>query len=341
MSGATSTATASPTSSSARRKLATAGTRAHLPRQRRVVADDPSTALTGLDSSDAFGTAVSVVGDVSGDSFADMVVVASGSAAATSTSATPAACRPAGGSFYAATGATVAGAGDVDGDGLAGSSSAPGGASVYHWNGTLATMVANLTPPASAGPLFGASVSGVGDVNADGFADVVVGALSADGARGHVLRLLRERREPPDRVPATSLLRHRDGLRRGARPARSPARRRARGDGPAGVASPAETAPVTPPWAAMTLAVLREVQPRASGGGPQGRSGLGRRVNLVERDLAAQVGEVEAPSRATAVIHGPFAAAGDARRSGWVGRWGAHVAQRGDAAVVLELRPRS
>ncbi|MDO9019094.1 MAG: FG-GAP-like repeat-containing protein [Deltaproteobacteria bacterium] len=93
---------------------------------------------------------------------------------------------------------TVAGAGDVNGDGYAdlvlGRASAdPGGrtsagtASVFYGSATWTRPAAGiaLTPDrllegAAAGDYFGHSVAGAGDVNGDGYADLVVGAYSAD-----------------------------------------------------------------------------------------------------------------------------------------------------------------
>ena len=84
-------------------------------------------------------------------------------------------------------GASVAGAGDVNGDGFAdiivgaqgndaGGSDA-GRAYVYH-GGPLADAVPDLIlTGASPNDYFGVSVAGAGDVNRDGFADLIVGAL--------------------------------------------------------------------------------------------------------------------------------------------------------------------
>jgi hypothetical protein len=95
-------------------------------------------------------------------------------------------------------GFSVAGAGDVNGDGFAdlviGTSSAdpggrpsPGTASVYYGSATwtrptsgIARTPDRLLEGAAAGDRFGHSVAGAGDVNGDGYADLIVGAHSAN-----------------------------------------------------------------------------------------------------------------------------------------------------------------
>ena len=82
-------------------------------------------------------------------------------------------------------GKSVSGAGDVNGDGFADLiAGAPdelndgiGSARVY--SGTDGSLLYNFVGN-SPGDLFGFSVSGAGDVNADGFADLIVGAPSND-----------------------------------------------------------------------------------------------------------------------------------------------------------------
>jgi hypothetical protein len=95
-------------------------------------------------------------------------------------------------------GGSVAGAGDVDGDGYAdvivGAASYDNGpadeGAAFVFLGS-ASGVANGTPATASaqlesdqgGALFGGSVAGAGDVNGDGFADLIVGAASYDAGQ--------------------------------------------------------------------------------------------------------------------------------------------------------------
>jgi hypothetical protein len=94
-------------------------------------------------------------------------------------------------------GTSVAGAGDVNGDGepdvVIGAPNHPtaggrtGAAFVYYGTGAGLGTVPTLIPGAIAGSWFGYSVAGAGDVNGDGFGDLVVGAVYAsnpDSAEG-------------------------------------------------------------------------------------------------------------------------------------------------------------
>ena len=143
----------------------------------------------------AFGTSVASAGDVNGDGFADVVIgapgVNSGSGSiylylggASGLSATPITIAgPDGGSF----GYSVASAGDVNGDGFAdvivgasGVNNYSGRVYIYYGNATgIATIPATIdgTPSDSdfGGNQFAAAVAGAGDVNGDGFGDIVVG----------------------------------------------------------------------------------------------------------------------------------------------------------------------
>ena len=89
-------------------------------------------------------------------------------------------------------GASVAGAGDVNGDGYAdivvgapGYNTDIGRAYVHHGgaSGTSASPSTTLTGEAT-GHLFGGAVSPAGDVNGDGFADVIVAARGYSGSTG-------------------------------------------------------------------------------------------------------------------------------------------------------------
>ncbi len=164
-------------------------------------------AAPGSTTNDLFGSSVASAGDVNGDGYADVIVGARGAESAyifwggapglATTPATTLASRdgylpdggPGGGGF----GAAVAGAGDVNGDGYGDVIvSAPtadllaGRAYVYLGGaaGTNGTPVTTLVSPGGANTSFGTSVAGAGDVNADGYSDVIVGGDGLSGALG-------------------------------------------------------------------------------------------------------------------------------------------------------------
>lgn len=153
----------------------------------------------------AFGYDIAVVGDVDGDGFQDTVIAANsfngpagtnegawflylGSAGATN--ATPDFSYMSG-QIDAELGSSVAGVGDVNGDGFA---DFVVGAELYDAGQSdegvvllfLGGAAFNAIPDATlevnqAAAYFGHSVSGAGDVNGDGYADVVIGANGFDG----------------------------------------------------------------------------------------------------------------------------------------------------------------
>jgi hypothetical protein len=86
-------------------------------------------------------------------------------------------------------GHSVSGAGDVDADGtpdyVAGGPDLSGGEGrVVVWSGADHEVIWDETGP--SGAFWGGSVSGAGDLDADGHADIVVGAEEAAGGRGSV-----------------------------------------------------------------------------------------------------------------------------------------------------------
>jgi hypothetical protein len=147
-----------------------------------------------------FGFSVATAGDVNGDGFSDVIVgawvyasgqanegrafVYHGSASGVSVTANWTAESNQANAFF---GVSVAGAGDVNGDGFAdvivgadsftNGQSAEGRAFVYQGSaGGLAASPAWTAEPDQGDSAFGHSVATAGDVNGDGFSDVIVGA---------------------------------------------------------------------------------------------------------------------------------------------------------------------
>jgi hypothetical protein len=167
------------------------------------LASTPARSLPGTQASARFGWAVAGAGDINGDGYADVVVGApyatqtllnEGSASVFLGSASgvqdTAAWVAYGGEASALLGSAVATAGDVNGDGFAdiavgnpnhaGTYSFEGEVRIYSGGaGGLASnpsFKSTTLPLAGANRFAGAAVAPAGDVNADGFDDVLVGS---------------------------------------------------------------------------------------------------------------------------------------------------------------------
>ena len=158
-----------------------------------------------------FGTCVSSAGDINGDGFSDVIIGADyfddgantiegrafvyhGSPAGLS--ATPINTQDDANQAGAAFGVSVASAGDVNADGYSdviiganafddGANGNEGRAFIYHGSATGLSATPNATPDDAnqAGAQFGQSVHCAGDVNGDGYSDVIIGAPNfTDGA---------------------------------------------------------------------------------------------------------------------------------------------------------------
>ncbi len=169
------------------------------------VAMAPAVVLEGVAASDQFGTSVSSAGDVNGDGYGDLVVGAIGARPGGRVSAGTASVfhgSPGGVPMAAAIvlegvaandqlGICVANAGDVNADGFGdlvvganladpGGRSNAGAASVFYGAvGGVPMAPARVLEGVDAGDRFGRSVANAGDVNGDGFDDVVVGGFQA------------------------------------------------------------------------------------------------------------------------------------------------------------------
>ena len=165
------------------------------------VENNPSTQVLGDVTMDHLGETVAGVGDVNGDGFSDVLVGAPDASdgqtneglvyfyqtEATGLSATPQILQQnvANGDF----GQAISAAGDVNGDGygdvVIGAPEIGPAGTVYIYFGSSIGLPPNpdLTLNGSlTGSMFGASVATAGDVNGDGYSDILVGAPNSDQA---------------------------------------------------------------------------------------------------------------------------------------------------------------
>jgi hypothetical protein len=157
--------------------------------------------LTGAAAGDLFGSPVASAGDVNGDGFDDLIVGATfndaGGANAGRAYVYFGGVAPDATADLTLTGSaandnfgSVASAGDVNGDGFADlivgaygndAGGADAGRAYVYFGGPAADATADITlTGAAAGDNLGYSVASAGDVNGDGFADLIVGAFGSD-----------------------------------------------------------------------------------------------------------------------------------------------------------------
>ena len=154
--------------------------------------------LYGQAEEDQLGSSVAGAGDVNGDGYDDLIVGAwSGETTGTNTGTayllfggeTPDAVPDltfAGANEGDNFGSSVAGAGDVDGDGyddfIVGAHSDGNGKAFVFLGGETPDADADLTLNAVQGNRFGSAVAGAGDLNGDGYDDFIVGASKVNAA---------------------------------------------------------------------------------------------------------------------------------------------------------------
>ncbi|MFO0981700.1 MAG: integrin alpha [Planctomycetota bacterium] len=146
---------------------------------------------TGSNAGDWFGLSVAGAGDVNADGYADLIVGAPGyDAAGTNSGRAYVYSGKTGGTLYRFEaggsfdhfGQSVAGAGDVNADGhddVVVGAPQEGNGTVHVYSGKNGAVLWTFSG-GTAGDALGHSVAGAGDVNGDGFADIIAGAPWGD-----------------------------------------------------------------------------------------------------------------------------------------------------------------
>ena len=148
--------------------------------------------LTGVTAFDAFGSSVSTAGDVNGDGYSDVIVAASGFLDdwgrvyiyLGGISMDDVADVLITGEQNDRLGTTISKAGDINGDGyddiMVLSSFDLGYVNIYFGGSSMNNTADVILNDGYAGDAFGYSFSTAGDVNGDGYSDVIVGAKNSD-----------------------------------------------------------------------------------------------------------------------------------------------------------------
>ncbi|MBK8553628.1 MAG: FG-GAP repeat protein [Ignavibacteria bacterium] len=162
----------------------------------------PDVTLTGTSAGDRFGFSVSGAGDVNGDGFDDVIVGASGYNGGTfqgrayiyyggSSMNSTADVTLTGGAALNYFGESVSGAGDFNNDGYDdvivganGYNSNQGRVYLYLGSNSMNNISDLTITGISVGDYFGNSVSDAGDVNADGYDDIIIGAKGRNTFEG-------------------------------------------------------------------------------------------------------------------------------------------------------------